>query len=82
MKFCHQHNLVQPESAGAERKYGIRVTLPGTDTITNLLGSDWERMHWYADEEQRDIAFNNMNTRHGYYRSTDSPSQILEKIIR
>lgn len=82
MDFCHQHNLVQPETAGAERKYGIRVSLPATDTIAQLLGSDWERMHWYASEAERDSAYKNMAKRHGYYRATDNPSQVLEKIVR
>jgi hypothetical protein len=73
---------VQPETAGAERKYGIRVSLPAADTIAQLLGSDWERMHWYAREEERDNAYENMALRHGYYRATDDPSQVLEKIVR
>jgi len=80
--FCHSRNLVQPETAGAERKFGIRVSLPAADTIAQLLGSDWERMHWYASEEERDSAFENMAKRHGYYRETDNPSQVLEKIVR
>ena len=80
--FCHQHNLVQPDSAGAERQYGIRVTLPAGDTFARLLGDKWETLHWYASEQERDAAFDNMATRHGYYRSTDNPTQILEKIIR
>jgi hypothetical protein len=73
---------VQPETAGAERKYGIRVSLPAADTIAQLLGSDWERMHWYTSEEERDSAYENMALRHGYYRATDDPSQVLEKIVR
>jgi len=80
--FCHSHNLVQPETAGAERKFGIRVSLPAADTIAQLLGSDWERMHWYASEEKRDRAYESMAERHGYYRVTDNPSQVLEKIVR
>jgi hypothetical protein len=80
--FCHQHNLVQPETAGAERKYGIRVSLPAADTIAQLLGSDWEQMHWYSGEAERDSAYENMAKRHGYYRATDNPSQVLEKIVR
>ncbi len=80
MDFCHQHNLVEPESAGRERRYGIRVTLPANDTLRNLLGDDWERMHWYPSEAERDVAFEKMAQRHGYYRNTDSPTQILEKL--
>lgn len=82
MEYCHRHNLVQPGAADAERKYGIRVTLPAGDTFADLLGPDWERLHWYGSEEERDAAFNDMATRHGYYRTTDSPTQVLEKIVR
>ncbi|MEM9335389.1 MAG: hypothetical protein AAGA33_11105 [Pseudomonadota bacterium] len=42
MDFCHQHNLVEPDTAGAERPYGIRITLPAGDTLRNLLGDDWD----------------------------------------
>ena len=82
MDFCHQHNLVEPEKAGLERRFGIRVTLPATDTLRKILGDDWERAHWYASEAERDTAFENMAARHGYYRKTDTPTQVLEKIAR
>jgi hypothetical protein len=82
MDYCHQHNLVDPAAAGAERCYGIRVTLPAGDTLRKLLGDDWEKLHWYPSEADRDNAFEQMAVRHGYYRNTDSPTQILEKIVR
>jgi hypothetical protein len=82
VEYCHQHNLVDPATAGQERPYGIRVTLPANDTLRNIVGDDWERTHWYASESQRDTAFDNMAERHGYYRNTDSPTQVLEKISR
>ena len=82
MEYCHQHNLVNPDKAQADRKYGIRVTLPPGDTFSKILGKDWERLHWYATEFERDQAFESMATRHGYYRNTDTPTQILEKIVR
>jgi hypothetical protein len=82
MDYCHQHNLVEPNKAGADRHFGIRVTLPETDTLRNILGDDWERLHWYPSEEERDDAFTKMATRHGYYRNSDSPTQVLEKIER
>jgi hypothetical protein len=82
MDYCHQHNLVNPASAGAERRYGIRVTLPAGDTMRKILGENWEKLHWYLSEADRDSAFEHMAVRHGYYRKTDSPTQILEKIIR
>lgn len=82
MKFCHQHNLVDPSQAGRERNFGIRVTLPEGDTLRKVLGDDWERQLWYASEAERDAAFDNMAERHGYYRKTDNPTQVLEKITR
>jgi hypothetical protein len=80
--FCHQHNLVDPETAGRQRSFGIRVTLPASDTLRNVVGDDWERFHWYPTEEERDAAFEHMAIRHGYYRDTDSPTQVLEKVSR
>ncbi len=82
MEYCHQHNLVDPGTAGAERRYGIRVTLPPSDTLRNLVGDDWERLHWYPTERERDEAYDKMAARHGYYRTTDTPTQILEKVVR
>lgn len=82
MDYCHQHNLVDPAAAGAERRFGIRVTLPPADTMRKILGENWETLHWYPSEADRDGAFEQMAIRHGYYRDTDSPTQILEKIIR
>ncbi len=58
------------------------MTLPAGDTFTRLLGEDWERIHWFASEQERDKNFGNMAERHGYYRKTDKPTQILEKIVR
>lgn len=82
MDYCHPHNLVDPSRAGAERRFGIRVTLPPGDTMRRLLGESWERLHWYASEQERDRAFEQMALRHGYYRKSDDPTQVLEKIVR
>ncbi len=82
VSFCHQHNLVDPGSVSAERRYGIRVTLPENDTLRKVLGEDWEGLQWFSSEIERDAAYENMAIRHGYYRDTDSPTQILEKITR
>ena len=82
MDYYHSHNLVEPEKALAERKFGIRVSLPPNDTLRNIIGDDWERLHWYPTELERDQAFEAMANRHGYYRRSDTPTQILEKIVR
>ena len=82
MEFCHRHNLVNPDTATVERRFGIRVSLPPGDTLRKILGEDWEQLHWYPSETERDTAFDNMAVRHGYYRKTDSPTQVMEKIVR
>lgn len=82
MTYCHSHNLVDPDIAGSESRFGIRVTLPRGDTLRTIIGDDWERLHWYSTEAERDRAFDNMATRHGFYRTTDTPTQVLEKISR
>lgn len=82
MDYCHRHNLVEPDAAGRDRPWGIRVTLPANDTLRKVIGDDWERTHWYPTEAERDAAFDRMAVRHGYYRKTDNPTQILEKISR
>jgi len=82
LNFCHQHNLVDPARANCERPFGIRVSLPPGDSMSKVLGGDWEHFHWYATEAERDAAFELMATRHGYYRKTDTPTQVLEKVTR
>lgn len=82
MTYCHRHNLVDPEIAAADRRFGIRVTLPASDTFRTVIGDDWERFHWYATESERNLAYDSMAQRHGYYRKTDSPAQVLEKVER
>ena len=82
LDFCHKHNIVDPDTAGVERKFGIKVSLPEGDTFRTLLGDDWERIHWFATEQERDRAYDDMAKRHGYYRTTDTPTQVLIKIVR
>jgi hypothetical protein len=82
VEFCHKHNVVDSAAAAADRRFGIRVTLPPGDTLARLIGDDWERLHWYPSENARDAAFERMAERHGYYRRTDNPTQVLEKIVR
>jgi hypothetical protein len=82
VSYCHRHNLVNKDVVGAERRFGIRVTLPQSDTFSRILGNEWETLHWYTTETERDRAFDEMARRHGYYRNTDTPTQVLEKIVR
>ena len=82
MDYCHRHNLVDPDMEDAEKKFGIKVSLPPGDTFSKVLGDDWQRVHWYGTEVERDKAFDDMARRHEYSRSSDYPTQILEKIFR
>lgn len=82
MSYCHKHNLVEPDQAFKDRNFGIKVSLPTNDTFSRVLGDSWEKLHWYRSETERDAAFDNMAARHGYYRKTDSPTQVLEKVQR
>jgi hypothetical protein len=82
VEYVHRHNRVRPGTIPSERRFGIRVSLPEGDTFSRLLGANWEQLHWFPTEEERDRAFERMAIRHGYYRKTDSPTQVLEKIVR
>jgi hypothetical protein len=80
MDICHAHNLnVVPAAA---KRYGIRVTLPPRDSFTRLIGSDWERFHWYATAEERDRALQEMASEHLYSRRGDRPTLRLEPAER
>jgi len=80
--YCHQHNLVDQTTIGQDRTFGIRISLPASDTLRKILGDNWEQLHWFPSAAERDAAFEKMGARHGYYRNTDTPTQILEKISR
>lgn len=82
MEYCHRHNLVEPDKAGAELRFGVKVSLPPNDTFNALLGKGWEKIHWFPTEKERDVAYTSMAERHGYYRKTDTPTQVLIKVIR
>ena len=81
MNYCHPHNS-KNNSNSSKKKYGIKIMLPPDDCLGNIIGSDWSKQRWFESEEKRDVAFESMKIRHGYYRKTDSPTQIIEKISR
>jgi hypothetical protein len=76
--IANEHNLHHappPE----QRPFGIRVRLPHGDPFRRLLGEDWQRLHWYATERERDAALAEMSRRHEYSRSSDRPALVFEK---
>jgi hypothetical protein len=78
MDICHPHNLNQPLDGA--KPYGIRVSLPPTDTFARLIGPQWQRHHWYASRAERDAALADMAGEHLYSRAGDRPSLIFEPV--
>ena len=80
MDIFNPHNLNR--AYDDERPWGIRVTLPPTDTFASVLGTDWDRTHWYFTETERDRALADMKRRHVYSRRGDLPTLLFEKVER
>jgi hypothetical protein len=80
MEIAHSHNLNQDLTA--PKPYGIRVTLPASDTFAPLLGTDWERLHWFATAAERDRALRDMAAEHLYSRRGDRPTLRFEAVDR
>jgi hypothetical protein len=76
--ISNEHNLIFPPPA--ERPWGIRVRLRTLDPFTRLVGADWQKLHWFASERERDAALADMASRHLYSRRGDEPTVIYEKI--
>ena len=73
------HNLRQPQTQDP-RPYGVRVSLNSNDPFRNILGSDWQRMHWFTSAEARDAALAEMSRRHDYSRPKDAPALVFTKV--
>ena len=79
MRVSEVHNLREPPVERL-RPYGVRVSLPPGDPFRKLLGPDWQTVHWYPTQQERDAALNEMRRRHEYSRPGDKPSLVLEKV--
>jgi hypothetical protein len=62
------------------RPYGIRVRLKPGDPFAKLLGSDWQKTHWYFTAAERDRVLADMSRRHEYSRIGDRPALVFEKV--
>jgi hypothetical protein len=78
MNIVHAHNLNQP--LDVPTPYGIRVSLRPTDTFARLLGTSWQRHHWYATRGERDRALADMAREHLYSREGDRPTVVFEPV--
>lgn len=66
------------------KKYGIRITLTKDNPmrLPHLLGEDWESLHWYDSEAERDKALAEMSQRLPNYREGDNLAQVFTRIER
>lgn len=78
MAIAHTHNL--NDTPPAVRPFGIRASLRARDPFVRLVGTAWEKFHWYATQRERDAAFDDMAGRHLYSRQGDEPAVIYEKV--
>src|SRR5580698_4669280 len=60
--------------------YGIRVRLKRGDPFAKLLGSDWQKTHWYFTAAERDRVLEEMSRKHEYSRIGDQPALVFEKV--
>lgn len=78
MAICHEHNLRSPPPPA--RPYGIQVSLLPGDPFARLVGADWQTLHWFATECERDAALEDMAGRHVFSRRGDEPAVRFEKV--
>lgn len=50
--------------------------------LPHLLGEDWQSLHWYDTEQERDDALANMSQQLPIYRVGDNIAQVFAKIER
>ena len=79
--LVHQHNVLSGEF-DREKRFGLRLSLPGEDTLRSVLGDGWAKERWFTTELERDRAINELRKQHLYYRLGDRPTLEIEKINR
>jgi hypothetical protein len=62
------------------RPFGVRVRLRAGDPFAKLLGTDWQKTHWFFTAEERDQALADMARKHEYSRIGDQPALVFEKV--
>lgn len=80
MEICHAHNLNRDLTA--PKRFGIRVSLRADDSFARLIGSRWNKTHWFETETERDRALADMANEHLYSRAGDRPTLRFEAIER
>ena len=65
-------------------QYGIKITLTENNPmrLPHLLGEDWQSVHWFDTEQERDRALSEMSRQLPNYRTGDNIAQVFTKIER
>lgn len=79
MGIANAQNLVRSVPV-LPRPYGVRVSLRPGDPFAKLLGSDWQKTHWYFTAAERDQKLLEMARKHEYSRIGDQPALVFEKV--
>jgi hypothetical protein len=79
MGIANAQNLVRAVPV-LPKPYGVRVSLRPGDPFAKLLGSDWQKTHWYFTAAERDQRLEDMARKHEYSRIGDQPALIFEKV--
>jgi hypothetical protein len=79
MAVCQPHNLRTPARERA-KPFGVRVSLRPEDPFRRLLGSDWNRTHWFETASERDAVLAEMSRKHEFSRPGDPPALVFEKV--
>lgn len=53
MELSNRHNLRSAPPESDELRFGIRVTMPASDPLRSILGSDWHKEHWFSTRAAR-----------------------------
>ena len=78
MVISQPQNFTRQNSAALP--FGVRVSLRPDDPFARLVGAEWQRVHWYATERDRDAALDDMSRRHRYSRVGDEPALVFSKV--
>jgi hypothetical protein len=79
MGIANAQNLVRGVPV-LPRPFGIRVRLRPGDPFARLLGTDWQKTHWFFTASERDRVLEDMSHKHEYSRIGDKPALVFEKV--
>jgi hypothetical protein len=79
MGIASSQNLVRTIPV-LPQPYGIRVRLRPGDPFAKLLGTDWQKTHWFFTAAERDRVLEDMSRKHEYSRIGDQPALVFEKV--